>query len=55
MALDQLPGPQTLEGERALLEPVFLGRPMVELRNGRVEFRRRLFGHGQYLAAAPPC
>ena len=46
MALEQLPGPQPLEGERALLEPVFLGRLTVELGNGRIELSRWLLGHG---------
>ena len=31
MALNQLPGAQLLEEERALLESVFLGRPLAEL------------------------
>ena len=34
MTLDQLAGPQPLEGKRALLESVFLGRLMVVLGNG---------------------
>ena len=52
MALDHLPGPQRLEEERPLLEPGFLGRPSVELGDGRVELRRWLFRHGSHLAAA---
>ena len=36
------PGPQLLEGERALFEPGFLGSATVVLSDGRVEFRRWL-------------
>jgi hypothetical protein len=40
MALDQFPNAHPLEDERALLESVFLGCPMVVLGNGGVEFRQ---------------
>lgn len=42
MALDQLPGAQGLKQKCAFLKAVFLGRFIVELGNGRVEFRRLL-------------